>query len=75
MKITSLVGIALLTLCGWVSAHAAESAESKIVHEFFESWHSGDIDKVMSYLAPDVYYANHPSLRTLVKIISTFGCF
>ena len=37
MKIKSLLGIALLTVCGWVSAHAAESAESKLVHEFFES--------------------------------------
>lgn len=82
MKIKSLLGIALLTVCGWVSVHAAESAESKLVHEFFESWHSGDIDKVMSYLAPDVYYANHPSLsgpdpviKGLAKIRAFLGPF
>ena len=69
MKIKLLLGIALLTVCGGLAAHAAESAESKLVHEFFESWHAGDIDKVMSFLAPDVYYANHPSLSGADPVI------
>ncbi len=62
MKIKSLLWIVLLTLGSWANAHAADTAESKLVHDFLASWQSGDIDKVMSYFAPDVYYANHPSL-------------
>ena len=62
MKIKSLASILLLSLCGWATAQAADSAESRVVRDFLASWNSGDVDKVMSFFAEDVYYANHPSL-------------
>ena len=52
--------LASMSFC--VTVHAAESAEAKVVRDFLGSWHSGDVDKIMGFLAADCYYANHPSL-------------
>ena len=69
MKLKTLVAVLLLCVCGFGNAQAADSAETKLVREFFAAWHSGDIDKVLSFLASDVYYANHPSLSGADPVI------
>lgn len=43
-------------------AHAEDSSEAKVVRAFMDAWHSGDVDRIMGYLAPDCHYANYPSL-------------
>jgi len=71
--------VLLLTLSTFGQlALAEESPEAKVVRGFLDSWHSGDIDKIMAYLADDCYYANHPSLTgadNVVKGIDTIRTF
>lgn len=69
MKFLSLLSVVLFSVCGWANASAADSAESKVVRDFLASWNTGDVDKVMSFFAPDVYYANHPSLSGTDPVI------
>ena len=60
---TTFISALLLVLASvFTAVHAAESAEMKVVRDFLDSWHSGDIDKIMGFFAADCYYANYPSL-------------
>lgn len=59
----------LLCLGCFAEADAVETAQAKVVRDFLAAWHSGDLDKVMSYLASDVHYANHPSLSGADPVI------
>jgi len=57
----SVVLLMSCLLCG-AAARAEDSTEAKVVRAFMEAWHSGDVDRIMGFLAADCYYANHPSL-------------
>ncbi len=52
----------LVAACVLPSVYAEDTAEAQLVKDFLASWQSNDIDKIMSYLAADCYYANYPSL-------------
>lgn len=69
MNRKALMGILLLWVCGWTNVHADETAQAQLVRDFLASWQSGDMDKVMAFLASDVYYANHPSLSGADPVI------
>lgn len=59
------LGAALALLACLVLAPAARAQDgdpAKVVQDFLTSWTSGDIDKVMSYVADDVRYENIPPL-------------
>lgn len=69
MKIKALLAVLLLSMGSSANTYAADTAQAKVVREFLASWQSGDIDKVMSFFASDVYYANHPSLSGADPVI------
>lgn len=56
------LAIIFLTVCCLPGAFAEDTGDAQLVKDFLASWHSGDIDKIMSYLSEDCYYANHPAL-------------
>ena len=57
-----LLVIAFLISMTSGQARAADDPATLVVKDFIASWQTFDIDKIMSYVADDCYYANEPSL-------------
>ncbi|MGH8597308.1 MAG: nuclear transport factor 2 family protein, partial [Gammaproteobacteria bacterium] len=56
----SFLSIVLLGAC--VTVQADDASATKVVRDFLDSWHSFDIDKIMSFVSDDCHYENVPSL-------------
>jgi limonene-1,2-epoxide hydrolase len=57
-------GAALICLTWAAPAARADDAQSsaKVVRAFFESWSTGNVDKVMAFIGDDIRYENIPPL-------------
>ena len=50
-----LVTIALVFAAAVPSAYAEERSAANVVQEFLASWHSHDMDKIMSFVSEDCH--------------------
>ena len=64
-----LVTIALVFAAIVPSAYAEERSAANVVQEFLASWHSHDMDKIMSFVSEDCHYENVPSLSGANPVI------
>jgi limonene-1,2-epoxide hydrolase len=49
---------------------AADGNPTQVVNDFIASWHSGDVDKIMSFVSDDCHYENVPSLTGANPVIT-----